>query len=219
MNKNISHLHYITQDIAGVSHQELTTRACQAGINWVQLRVKNKSYNEWLDIALETEMICRKYHATFIINDNVKIAKAIKADGVHLGKTDMSPREARQELGNKVIIGGTANSFEDVEQLNDAGVDYIGLGPFRFTNTKENLNQLLGIEGYKNIMEQCQKSGITIPIIAIGGIKVEDVTQLMKTGVYGIAAASAINLVPSAFDVVKRFKNKINFSQSFADKK
>jgi thiamine-phosphate pyrophosphorylase len=205
----IAQLHYITQDIEGVPHQELVLNACVAGIDWVQLRVKNRSYNEWLDIAHKTEMICRKYHAKLIVNDNVGIAKAIKANGVHLGKMDMSPREARQELGSTTIIGGTANSFEDIEQLNDAGVDYIGLGPFRFTSTKENLSHLLGLEGYKKIIEQCKKKGISIPIIAIGGIKLEDIKPIAETGIYGIAVASAINSTPNMFEAAKRFKSKV----------
>lgn len=209
MYKNISHLHYITQETTGFSHSELAMTACSAGIDWVQLRVKNRSYNEWEDIAFKTEMICRKYHAKLIINDNVSIAKAVKADGVHLGKTDMSPREARIELGIKAIIGGTANTIEDIEKLNDEGVDYIGLGPFRFTSTKENLSPLLGIEGYKTIIEHCKKLGINIPIIAIGGIQIEDVKPLAETGVYGIAVASAISTAPNMFEAAKRFKSKV----------
>jgi thiamine-phosphate pyrophosphorylase len=205
----ISQLHYITQDIEGVNHSELALNACAAGIDWVQLRVKNRSYNEWLNIAHKTEMICRKYHAKLIINDNVVIAKAIKADGVHLGKSDMSPREARQELGNNAIIGGTANSFKDIELLSDEGIDYIGLGPFRFTSTKENLSPVLGLEGYKNIIAQCKKNGISIPIIAIGGIKIEDIKPIAETGVYGIAVASAISTAPNMFEAAKRFKSKV----------
>ncbi len=205
----IARLHYITQDIVDVPHQELAITACSAGIDWVQLRLKNRSYNEWEDIAFKTEMVCRKYHARLIINDNVSIAKAVKADGVHLGKTDMSPREARLELGSKAIIGGTANSFEDIEKLNEEGVDYIGLGPFRFTTTKENLSPVLGIEGYKTILVQCKKKGITIPIIAIGGIQIEDVKLIAETGVYGIAVASAIGCAPNMFEAAKRFKSKV----------
>jgi thiamine-phosphate pyrophosphorylase len=210
MDKVISHLHYITQDVVGMSHPELVSRACGAGIDWVQLRVKNKSYNELLDIALKTEMICRQHHAKLIINDNVNIAKIVKADGVHLGKTDMDPKEARALLGNNFIIGGTANTFEDIEKLAKARVDYIGLGPFRFTATKENLSPILGLEGYTKIIEECRKNEITIPIIAIGGIKVEDVKPLIEKGVYGIAISSGINKAENITEAVKRFKNKIN---------
>ncbi len=210
MDKIISHLQYITQDVEGVSHSELALKACQSGIDWVQLRVKGKSYNELLDIALKTELICRQYHAKLIINDNVNIAKVVKADGVHLGKIDMDHKEARKLLGNNFIIGGTANTFEDIERLVDSGVNYIGLGPFRFTETKENLSPILGLEGYEKIIEECRKNKITIPIIAIGGIKVEDVKPLIEKGVYGIAVSSAINKAENMTEVIKRFKNKIN---------
>ena len=216
MSKYISHFQYITQDIEGVSHQELTMNACTAGVDWVQLRIKNKTYNEWLDIALKTEKICRKYHAKFIVNDNVGIAKAVKADGVHLGKIDLDPREARQLLGSNAIIGGTANSFEDIKQLVDAGVDYIGLGPFRFTATKENLSPVLGINGYEQIVAQCRKSGITIPIIAIGGITVEDVKPLMENGAYGIAVSSAINKSNNISETVKQFQNNLKIEKTSA---
>lgn len=206
----IAHLHYITQDIEGVSHHELAMQACSAGIDWVQLRVKNKTHNEWLDIALQTELVCRKHHSKLIINDNPTIAKQIKADGVHLGKSDMSPHEARQILGSSAIIGGTANTMEDIINLHNQGVDYIGLGPFRFTSTKENLSPVLGLEGYKTIIEQCRTKGISIPIVAIGGINVEDIKPLVETGVYGIAVASAISKAPNIFEAAKKFKNKMN---------
>jgi thiamine-phosphate pyrophosphorylase len=216
MNKMISNLHYITQDIEGMSHTELITKVCSAGIDWVQLRVKNKTYNEWLDIATKSQLICKQHHATFIINDNVTIAKEVKADGVHLGKTDMNPREARQLLGSDAIIGGTANTFEDIEQLANAGVDYIGLGPFRFTATKENLSPILGLEGYIRITELCKKNGINIPIIAIGGITIEDVKLLMNTGVYGIAVSSAINKSTTISETLKQFQDKLKSEKTSA---
>lgn len=207
----ISRFHYITQEIAGESHDQLVESACSAGIDWVQLRIKDKTYNECLEIAVKTEAICRKYHATFIINDHVKLAKSIRADGVHLGKSDMSPIEARDILGNDFVIGGTANTFEDIENLAAAQVNYIGLGPFRFTATKQNLSPILGIEGYEQIVKKCADAGIKIPLIAIGGIKVEDVKTLMNTGIYGIAVSSAINLSEYKTETVKRFRNKIKF--------
>lgn len=210
MNKKISHLHYITQDLDDMDHPALALSACKVGVDWVQLRVKNRPHNELLDLALKTELICRQHHVKLIINDNVNIAKLVKADGVHLGKTDMDPREARKILGNDFIIGGTANTFEDIEKLVDAGADYVGLGPYRFTETKENLSPVLGSEGYEKIIELCRKNGINIPIIAIGGIKVEDVKPLITTGIYGIAVSSAINKSESMTESVKRFKNKLN---------
>jgi thiamine-phosphate pyrophosphorylase len=208
----ISTLHYITQPVPGKTSSELTEEVCSAGINWVQLRIKNSSYNEILEEAIKTEAICRKYHAKIIINDHVNVAKAIRADGVHLGKSDMDPLEARSILGKGVIIGGTANTFEDIKSLAAKGVDYIGLGPFRFTATKENLSPVLGLEGYQEIIAACKKENIHQPIIAIGGITVEDVKQLIHTGVYGIAVSSAINLHDNRMEAVKRFINKIKFA-------
>ena len=209
MAKTISRFQYITQDLVGKSHYELASRACIAGTDWVQLRVKNKSYNEWLDIALETKLVCTKHHAKLIINDSVIIAKAAKADGVHLGKTDMSPSEARKILGDNFIIGGTANSFEDIKYLVSERADYIGLGPYQYTTTKENLSPVIGLEGYGNIIEKCNAYGIKIPLIAIGGIKIEDIKLLIEKGLYGIAVSSAVNLAENSIDAIKRFKNKI----------
>mgnify|MGYP000538046858 CR=1 FL=1 len=150
----ISKLHYITQDIPGFSHQQLTELACKGGVNWVQLRLKNKSQEEWLLIAQETKLICLKYGAQLIINDSIEIAKTVGAAGVHLGKEDVSPAEAREILGNKIIIGGSCNTIEDVERNIQAGCDYVGIGPYRFTSTKDKLNPILGLEGIREIAKK-----------------------------------------------------------------
>jgi thiamine-phosphate pyrophosphorylase len=206
----ISQLHYITQDIEGISHQQLAINACEAGIDWVQLRVKNKHYNEWLNIAKEVKKICHQYKVKLIINDNVHIAKIVNADGVHLGKTDSDPFEARNELGEKAIIGGTANTCNDIKTLVDKGVDYIGLGPYRFTSTKSNLSPILELQGYKEILEQCKTTNITVPIFAIGGIQPQDVKELINVGVYGIAVSSAITFSKSLTETIDVFKKNIN---------
>jgi thiamine-phosphate pyrophosphorylase len=201
----ISKLHYITQELSGQSHSDLTELACIAGIDWVQLRVKNKSYKDQLEIAIKTKAICQTYKAKLIINDNVALAKEINADGVHLGKTDMDPAEARKIVGDNFIIGGTANTFEDIERLAKAKVDYIGLGPFRFTSTKENLSPILGLKGFEEIIQACAQKEIKIPIISIGGIKSDDVRSIIETGVYGVAVSSAINLSDNKNEVVNKF--------------
>jgi len=207
----ISRLHYITQEISGKTHWQLAEEAFKAGVNWVQLRVKGKDYEEWKYIAQKTQEVCVRFNAKLIINDNVALAHEILADGVHLGKTDMKPGEARSILGENFIIGGTANTFDDILFLQSEGVDYIGLGPFRFTATKEKLSPILGIEGYKRIIEKCRKENITIPVIAIGGIKPEDVKELVKTGIHGIAVSSAINLSNNIGFSVKEFLQNLNY--------
>ena len=183
----ISKLHYIT---ANPLHAE---EACKGGVDWIQLRVKHRNDDDWKMIAEETKAICSKYGAKLIINDSVKLAKLAGADGVHLGKEDMPPDEARKLLGPDFIIGGTANTFEDMVRLNALKVDYIGLGPFRYTQTKTNLSALLGLEGYLDLMKDCVVAQIKVPVIAIGGIKINDIEEIMATGVYGIAVSSAIS--------------------------
>lgn len=207
----ISRLHYITQDnIFGYTHAQLAEEACMGGVEWVQLRVKKKGYSEWKQIAEDTLSVCRKYNAKLIINDNVRIAKEIGADGVHLGKDDMLPEAARDFLGGNFIIGATANTLIDIESLSKEPIDYIGLGPFRFTQTKEKLSPVLGLEGYKKILELVQQKEIVIPIIAIGGITLEDIKGLLQTGVYGIAVSSGINMQEDKEAATKNFVNQIN---------
>ncbi|MBX7240460.1 MAG: thiamine phosphate synthase [Bacteroidia bacterium] len=211
MNNPISRFHYLTQDLPHFSHEQQAEEACRGGIRWVQLRVKNQLPEVWEITALKVQEICRKYNAIFIMNDNVILAHKINADGVHLGKTDMHPSEARKILGDDKIIGGTANTPEDIIMLAGAKVNYIGLGPFRFTQTKQKLSPVLSTEGYYTILSEIKNSGLNIPVIAIGGIKAEDIPVLMKTGIHGIAASSAINLSPNptetAKDWVFRLKN------------
>ncbi|MFN3403427.1 MAG: thiamine phosphate synthase [Cytophagaceae bacterium] len=198
----ISRLQIITQDINGKSHTQLAEEACKAGAEWIQLRLKNKSEEEYKKTASEVKEICRLYNALLIINDNVSVAKEIAADGVHVGKNDMPSSEARRILGNKFIIGGTANTWEDILMHNEF-VNYVGVGPFRFTDTKENLSPVLGINGFYRLMEQCRKNSISIPVIAIGGITAEDVSPIIETGVHGVAVASAVNKVENKQEIIK----------------
>jgi len=188
---HISRFHYLTQDLPNISHQDLAEIACKNGIKWLQLRVKNKSLDEYLFIAKEVKRITDKYKSTLIINDNVEICKEINADGVHLGKNDLAPLEARKILGSNKIIGATANTVNDILQHQNDGANYIGLGPYKFTNTKKNLSPVLGVEAYTEIFKN---NNFQIPIVAIGGIQLADMKILMNTGVYGIAVSSAINL-------------------------
>lgn len=192
MQRTIKQLQYITHAAPSLTHPQLVEAACKGGLKWVQLRVKDQPFEEWLATARQTKAICDTYGAVFIVNDNVEIAHEVKAHGVHLGKEDMCPIEARQILGDDAIIGGTANTFEDVKKCCECGVDYIGLGPYRFTVTKENLSPTLGVEGYADIIRACKENKINVPIFAIGGIRVEDVGEIVTTGVHGVAIGTAI---------------------------
>ncbi len=166
------------------------------GGTWVQLRMKDAEDAEVIAIGKQLRQLCDEYRATLIIDDYVHLVDIIHADGVHLGKNDMSPSEARSLLGDKAIIGGTANTFADIERLVAQGVNYIGLGPFRFTTTKKGLSTTLGLEGYEAIKKQCVTANIHTPIVAIGGIDPTDIAPILAIGIEGIALSGTILNAP-----------------------
>ena len=183
---------FITHYTERYSHLDSVRIALEGGCRWIQLRMKEASPKDILPIAKEAMSLCRKYDATFIIDDFVELAKQIGTDGVHLGKNDMPIAEARKILGQDFIIGGTANTFEDVQLLYKAGANYIGCGPFRFTTTKKNLSPILGLEGYQQIISLMKEHKISLPLVAIGGITKKDIPSLMQTGMSGIALSGSI---------------------------
>ena len=200
---------FITHYTEKYSYLDSVRIALEGGCRWIQLRMKDASPEEILPIAEKALAMCREYHATFIIDDHVELAKQIKADGVHLGKLDMPIAEARRILGKDFLIGGTANTFEDVLAHYQAGADYIGCGPFRFTTTKKNLSPVLGSEGYRHIVLQMKEAGIHLPIVAIGGITKEDIPSLMKTGITGIALSGSILRAEHPTEEMKEIINTI----------
>ena len=168
--------------------------------------MKDATDNKFLSIGRKVAELCRRYNATFLLDDRVHLVAELGADGVHLGKNDMPISEARRILGNEKIIGGTANTFSDVQHLAAQGADYIGCGPFRYTPTKRNLAPILGLEGYRNILKQMQQADISLPLIAIGGIVSTDIAALRDIGVSGIAVSGA---VLEAADPIKEMKKLI----------
>lgn len=204
----ISKLHYITQEnIAGKTLIDLTENALKGGVDWVQLRMKSVPYQEFLENAKVIRHITREHGAKLIINDNVQIASEVDADGVHLGMTDMPVHDARLQLGVDKIIGGTCNTFEDVIRRTCENVDYIGLGPLRYTSTKNQLSPILGMDGFKELFKQLQDHSITTPIIGIGGILPDDIFELKNIGFHGVAVASAINNENDPTQVISNFKD------------
>lgn len=204
----ISGVHYITQDsVKDYSHARLAEEACKGGADWIQLRMKNASDLEVVKVGSEVLKVCKAYGSRLIINDHPILAQEIGAAGVHLGKNDLDPLEARKLLGPDFIIGGTANTIDDIKLLSTKGVNYIGLGPYRFTITKKNISPVLGIEGYRVIMAKCRALKISIPVIAIGGIISSDIMPLLETGIHGIAISGVVSSAP---DKAKSMKNFIN---------
>lgn len=204
-------LQFITHYTESIGYLDSVRIALEGGCRWVQLRMKNATPDEIRPVALEAQRLCREAGATFIIDDHVELVGELKADGVHLGKNDMPIDEARRMLGPDYIIGGTANTFEDVEMHWRNGADYIGCGPFRFTTTKEKLSPVLGLEGYREIVGRMKAAGISLPIVAIGGITAEDIPAIMQTGVTGIALSGT---VLRAADPVAEMKRLIGITES-----
>lgn len=179
--------------------------ALEGGCRWVQLRMKEATEAEFMAAAAEIGRLCKEHGATFVLDDHVEWVEKTGADGVHLGKNDMPIDEARKILGNDKIVGGTANTFEDVERLYRQGANYIGCGPFRFTTTKKNLSPVLGLEGYQHIVDQMKSHGINLPIVAIGGILESDIKSILATGVSGIAVSGGILNAENPAEEMQRF--------------
>ena len=204
----IPKLHYISQGSSPKEHLDNIQKACTSGLELVQLRLKDVSEKNLLKLAKEAREITSHFQTRLIINDYYKIAKEVKADGVHLGKTDPCPTIARKYLYTWQIIGGTANTFQDCETLLDKQVNYISLGPFRETATKDNVPPVLGLNGYTAITDVL-KTGT--PIIGVGGITTEDVTDILETGISGIAVSGEIT---RNFDSIRTFNQLLNASST-----
>ncbi|AZA52473.1 thiamine phosphate synthase [Chryseobacterium sp. G0201] len=197
-------LQYISQGFT-IEDQELNIRkALDNGVKWIQVRWKNAPENEFIKLCEISKKLCSDNQKVCIINDHVQIAKEIDADGVHLGLKDTSIEIARHILGENKIIGGTANTISDVLQRMNEPCDYIGLGPLRFTSTKEQLSPVLGFEGYGKIIQNLKERSLEIPkIFAIGGVVLSDIELLQKIGIYGVAISGQITNQPS---IINEFK-------------
>ncbi len=203
---------YISDYRYGYTIAEQIEAVCKGGVKWIQLRMKDSTDEEMLSVGKLVREVCNRYGATFIINDRVRIAKILNADGVHLGKSDMNPLEARRILGRNKIIGATCNTFEDIMISNRQGVDYVGVGPFRFTTTKRNLSSVIGVDGYRTLVSKCIKSGIKTPLFAIGGITTDDFSEIMSAGITGIALSGNIL---KADDITAKAKHCIDMIKKF----
>ena len=206
----IPKLHYISQGSSPKEHLENIQKACTSGAELVQLGLKNISEKKFLKFANEAREITSHFQTRLLINDHYKIAKEVKADGVHLGKTATCPTVARKYLDTWQIIGGTANTLQDCNTLLDKHVSYISLGPFRASTTTLNGPVVLDLEGYAAITDVL-KTGT--PIIGFGGITTDDVTAILETGISGIAVSGEIT---RDFNTIKIF-NELLIASSTAE--
>ncbi len=184
-------LQFISHQNERFSYEEGCLKALEGGCRWIQLRMKEATEDEVAHIAERLKPVVKDYDAVLILDDHVNLCKQLNVHGVHIGKKDMPPAEAREILGDKFIIGGTCNTFEDIQEIHTY-VDYIGCGPFRYTTTKKNLAPVLGLDGYQDIIWNCRSNGINTPIVAIGGITESDITDVMNAGPNGIALSGEI---------------------------
>ncbi|MDP2385796.1 MAG: thiamine phosphate synthase [Bacteroidota bacterium] len=199
-----SKLQYISQGATSNEHYENIASALEAGCDWIQLRFKDKKEMQESKLAERVKDLCVKHKAVFIVNDFVDIAKAVDADGIHLGLDDDSIAHARAILGKDKIIGGTANTLQHVIKRIEEKCDYVGLGPFRFTTTKEKLSPILGAEGYTTIVNELKAKSLSVPIYAIGGIETGDIETIMNTGVHGIAVSGLVTKNPNKKELVEQ---------------
>ncbi|MDE6612826.1 MAG: thiamine phosphate synthase [Muribaculaceae bacterium] len=169
-----------------------TAAALEGGCRWVQLRMKDADDSSVVEAASRLGALCRAAGATFILDDRVELVERTGAHGVHLGKSDMPVDKAIAALGPGYIVGATANTFDDIRAAAALGAHYIGLGPLRFTTTKKNLSPVLGYRGYTDICASCRRAGITLPVVAIGGITDADIEPLALAGVNGVAVSGSI---------------------------
>lgn len=165
-------------------------QAIQGGVTFVQLREKELDEDQFLEEAKEIQGLCRKYHVPFVINDNVKIAAQIDADGVHVGQSDMAAGDVRKKLGPDKIIGVSAQTVEQALLAQEMGADYLGVGAVFHTGSKADADDV----SHDTLRAICE--AVDIPVIAIGGIGTQNVMQLSGSGICGIAVISALFAQP-----------------------
>lgn len=170
----------------GKSLYEQVEEAIKGGVTFVQLREKKLDEENFLDEALDIQNLCRKYGIPFVVNDNVKIAKMINADGVHVGQSDMGAENVRGILGDDKIIGVSVQTVEQAVLAEKQGADYLGVGAVFPTGSKVDAEDV-SFETLKAICES-----VNIPVVAIGGISAGNVLKLKGSGISGIAVISAI---------------------------
>lgn len=170
----------------GRSLYEVVKESLDGGVTFLQLREKQLDEDHFLEEAKKLQGLCSEYNVPFIINDNVEIALAINADGVHIGQSDMEMKEAREKLGPDKIIGVSAHTKEEALFAQAQGADYLGVGAVFPTSSKDDAESV----SYETLKAICEV--VSIPVVAIGGITRENLHQLSGSGVSGISVISAI---------------------------
>ncbi len=198
-------IHFVSYADEFGNHVPSIEKVLEAGIDLVQLRIKNRDDKACIKQAEESKVLCNHYRAQLIINDRVNLSRQLDIRAVHLGQKDMPISEARMLLGENCYIGGTANSLDQMIALSEEGVDYIGLGPYRFTRTKENLSSILGHAEIADTVREFQAIGYKTPIYIIGGIVASDFSTIAELPIAGIAVSSLFaNKSVKEIEVIKQ---------------
>jgi thiamine-phosphate pyrophosphorylase len=185
-------LQFITNSssVNGTIKQAL--QALNGGCRWVQVRMKDADDNDVMQAVSALLPRFNAENAKLLIDDRVQLVAKLGAHGVHLGHDDMSPSEAREILGPNSIIGYTVNNIEHARNALSLPIDYIGMGPWRFTTTKKKLAPVLGADGIHELINFLRENNKNIPVVAIGGITVDDVAEVLLTGASGVAISGEI---------------------------
>ena len=202
----IPKLHYISQGNSPKEHLDNIQKACSSGVELVQLNLNKISEKKYLKLAKEAREITSHFQTRLILKDHFKIAKEVKADGIHIEKTDFCATTALEHLYTWQIIGGTANTLQDCESLISKKVDYIILNPFKVSNNEVNGLTTLGLNGFSLIVDALKTE---TPIIGAGAIAIDDVKDILKTGISGIAVS---NEITCNFNSVKLFHKLLRTS-------
>lgn len=211
MKKYISKFHYLTQDLPHRSHAEQAEIACKAGANWIQYRCFTKNDTGLIAELHHVASICDDWGATLILTDHYHLLDKVDAQGVHLEDMNADFKSIRDIISDEKTLGASANSIEDIQRIHGSGaVDYIGCGPFSVTKTKPNDYPLIGVEGYRVLINKMSDLGIDLPLLAVGGINSEDIEPLLGTGIYGIAVSAAVNLASDPGLALKDIYKKIH---------
>lgn len=189
--------------LSGLSHAEQVKRFIDGGATLIQLREKHAAPKDFYVEAVKAIEIARKYgDVKILINDRVDVALAVKADGVHLGQTDLPPEAARKVLGDAAIIGYSTHSVEQAVDASKMPLDYIAVGSIFQTTTKENPEAVLGLENLRTIRAELKD----FPLVAIGGITEENARSVIEAGADSLALISALVKYPIAETTEKFIK-------------
>ncbi len=209
MKKYIEKLHFITHDLPQISHVDQARLACETGAKWIQYRCFSKTDDELLQDIQAIATICDDWGATLIVTDHVQFNGKADIQGFHIEDMDTNFSVLKERLGEEITVGGSANTIDGLIRLSIEGADYAGFGPFKPSVTKPNTLPLHDLADYKKAMETLRAMNIDLPVLAVGGVALEDVDSLMETGIFGIAVSSAINQSDDLSEAYDDFYRKL----------